>query len=83
MHDDRSNINVHDLTLMATTIARSLYALATVDDVKDATAMNQIYPKHVYFCLWIAVEHLCGVRLGLNVRMCECANVRMFECSNI
>ena len=40
MHDDRSNINVHDLTLMATTIARSLYALATVDDVKDATAMK-------------------------------------------
>jgi SNF2 family DNA or RNA helicase len=45
--------------------------------------MDGTWRLYVYVCLWIAVEHLCGVRLGLNVRMCECANVRMCECSNV
>ena len=41
MHDDASTINADDLVQVATTIARALYALATVDNVKDAVAMKR------------------------------------------
>ena len=39
-HDDLHQLNVNDLTRTATTIARTLYALATVENLHDAAAVQ-------------------------------------------